>query len=69
MQVLMGAMGDLGFHKSNLIRWLLDDEVAEVAALVNTLHKEGTDVDDNATCVLRMKKGTIGTLVANWTLL
>jgi UDP-N-acetylglucosamine 3-dehydrogenase len=32
MQVLMGAMGDLGFHKSNLIRWPLDDEVAEVAA-------------------------------------
>ncbi|AIQ57833.1 Gfo/Idh/MocA family protein [Paenibacillus borealis] len=64
---IMGAMGDLGVHKSDLIRWLLEDEVAEVAAFVNTLHKEGTDVDDNATCILRMKSGTIGTLVASWT--
>ncbi|MFH5182884.1 Gfo/Idh/MocA family protein [Paenibacillus sp. TAB 01] len=66
-EAIMGAMGDLGVHKSDLIRWLLDDEVVEVAAFVNTLHKEGTDVDDNATCVLRMKSGTIGTLVASWT--
>ncbi|WP_337102547.1 Gfo/Idh/MocA family protein [Paenibacillus sp. YIM B09110] len=66
-EAVMGAMGDLGVHKSDLIRWLLDDEVAEVAAFVNTLHKEGTDVDDNATCILRMKSGTIGTLVASWT--
>lgn len=64
---IMGAMGDLGVHKSDLMRWLLDDEVAEVAAFVSTLHKEGTDVDDNATCVLRMKSGIIGTLVASWT--
>lgn len=66
-EAIMGAMGDLGVHKSDLIRWLLDDEVADVAAFVQTLHKEGTDVDDNATCVLRMKSGTIGTLVASWT--
>ncbi|MBE1443164.1 MULTISPECIES: Gfo/Idh/MocA family protein [unclassified Paenibacillus] len=66
-EAIMGAMGDLGVHKSDLIRWLLEDEVAEVAAFVSTLHKEDTDVDDNATCVLRMKSGTIGTLVASWT--
>jgi UDP-N-acetylglucosamine 3-dehydrogenase len=64
---IIGAMGDLGVHKSDLIRWMLDDEVAEVAAFVSTLHKAGTDVDDNATCVLRMKSGVIGTLVASWT--
>jgi len=66
-EAIMGAMGDLGVHKSDLIRYLLDDEVSEVGALVGTLHKEGTDVDDNATCLLRMKSGTIGTLVASWT--
>ena len=27
----MGAMGDLGVHKADLIRWLLDDEVEQVA--------------------------------------
>ena len=63
----MGAMGDLGVHKSDLIRWLLADEVAQVAAFVGTLHKEGTDVDDNATCLLRMKSGATGSLVASWT--
>jgi predicted dehydrogenase len=63
----MGAMGDLGVHKSDFIRHLLSDEVSEVAAFVGTIHKEGTDVDDNATCLLRMKSGAIGTLVASWT--
>ncbi|MFC0215333.1 Gfo/Idh/MocA family protein [Paenibacillus chartarius] len=66
-EAIMGAMGDLGVHKSDLIRYLLEDEVADVAAFIGTLHKEGTDVDDNATCVLRMKSGAIGTLVASWT--
>ncbi|CAN7605483.1 Gfo/Idh/MocA family oxidoreductase [Paenibacillus sp. LjRoot153] len=66
-EAIMGAMGDLGVHKSDLIRWLLDDEVAQVAAFVGTLHKDGTDVDDNATCLLRMKSGATGSLVASWT--
>jgi UDP-N-acetylglucosamine 3-dehydrogenase len=66
-EAIMGAMGDLGVHKSDLIRWLLDDEVAQVAAFVGTLHKEGTDVDDNATCLLRMRSGATGSLVASWT--
>ncbi|KRF12048.1 Gfo/Idh/MocA family protein [Paenibacillus sp. Soil787] len=66
-EATMGAMGDLGVHKSDLIRWMLADEVAQVAAFVGTLHKEGTDVDDNATCLLRMKSGATGSLVASWT--
>jgi len=66
-EALMGAMGDLGVHKSDLIRWMLNDEVAEIGAFVGTLHKEGTQVDDNASCILRMNSGAIGTLVASWT--
>jgi UDP-N-acetylglucosamine 3-dehydrogenase len=66
-EAIMGAMGDLGVHKSDFIRYLLNDEVAEVAGFIGTIHKEGTDVDDNATCILRMKSGAIGTLVASWT--
>ncbi|WP_163859647.1 Gfo/Idh/MocA family protein [Paenibacillus elgii] len=66
-EAIMGAMGDLGVHKSDLIRWLLNDEVADVAGFIGTLDKAGTDVDDNAACVLRMKSGIIGTLVASWT--
>ena len=66
-EAIMGAMGDLGVHKSDLIRWLLNDEVNDVAAFVNTIHKTDTDVDDNSTCLLRMRSGSIGTLVASWT--
>ncbi|WP_308638500.1 Gfo/Idh/MocA family protein [Paenibacillus silvisoli] len=66
-EAIMGAMGDLGVHKSDLIRYLLSDEVAQVTGFIGTLDKEGTDVDDNATCLLRMKSGAIGTLVASWT--
>jgi len=66
-EAIMGAMGDLGVHKSDLIRWMLDDEVSEVAAFVGTLDKKDTESDDNASCILRMKSGAIGTLVASWT--
>jgi UDP-N-acetylglucosamine 3-dehydrogenase len=64
---IVGAMGDLGVHKADLMRWILDDEVSEVSAFVETLHKEGTAVDDNAICILRMSQGAIGTLTASWT--
>ena len=63
----MGAMGDLGVHKSDFIRYLLNDEIVEVAGFIGTIHKEGTDVDDNATCIVRMKNGAVGTLMASWT--
>ncbi|MFC0329369.1 Gfo/Idh/MocA family protein [Paenibacillus sepulcri] len=66
-EAIMGAMGDLGVHKSDLIRYLLDDEVAQVTAFIGTLDKKNTKVDDNATVLLRMKSGAIGTLVASWT--
>jgi predicted dehydrogenase len=66
-EAIMGAMGDLGVHKSDLIRHLLGDEVSEVSAFVGNQDKKGTDVDDNAVCLLRMKSGAIGTLVASWT--
>ncbi|KAF4324981.1 hypothetical protein G195_001672 [Phytophthora kernoviae 00238/432] len=65
-EAIMGAMGDLGVHKSDFIRYLLDDEVSEVAGFISTLHKENTKVDDNATCLLRMKSGAIvGAMATN----
>ncbi|WP_411343370.1 Gfo/Idh/MocA family protein [Paenibacillus sp. WLX1005] len=66
-EAAMGAMGDLGVHKSDMIRWLLDDEVVSVSAFIGTLDKKDTDVDDNAICLLRMGSGAIGSLVASWT--
>jgi len=67
----MGAIGDLGVHKTDLIQYLLDSQVAEVRALVTTLDKRKADgqlvdVDDNAFCIYRMRNGTVGTLTASW---
>lgn len=65
-EAIMGAMGDLGVHKADLIRYLLGEEVVEVGAFVETNAKENTDVDDNAVCILKTESGIIGTLAASW---
>lgn len=36
----MGAMADLGIHKTDLIQYLLDTTVAETRAFVGTLDKK-----------------------------
>ncbi|WP_347548567.1 Gfo/Idh/MocA family oxidoreductase [Pseudalkalibacillus hwajinpoensis] len=64
-QAFIGAMGDLGVHKSDLMRYLLG-EIVEVGAFVGTKAKENTDVDDNAVCILKTETGVIGTLTASW---
>lgn len=61
-----GALGDLGIHKADLLRWLLSDEVEEIQAMTGTLHKD-TNVDDHAVLLLRMANGAIGVLTASWT--
>ena len=68
----MGAMADLGIHKTDLIQYLLGQTVVETTAKVTTLDKRGADgqligVDDNAICIYRMSGGAIGTMTASWT--
>jgi UDP-N-acetylglucosamine 3-dehydrogenase len=65
-QAFIGAMGDLGVHKTDLIRYLLGEEIVEVGAFVETSAKTNSDVDDNAVCVLKTESGVIGTLAASW---
>jgi UDP-N-acetylglucosamine 3-dehydrogenase len=59
-------MGDLGVHKTDLIRYILGEEIAEVGAFVETSAKEFASVDDTAVCVLKSESGIIGTLAASW---
>src|SRR5699024_10192884 len=66
-KAFIGAMGDLGVHKTDLIRYLLGEDIVEVAGLVESSAKEGTDIHDNATCILKSDTGMIGTLSASWT--
>ncbi|MDD2971316.1 MAG: Gfo/Idh/MocA family oxidoreductase [Lachnospiraceae bacterium] len=68
----MGAMADLGVHKTDLIQFLTGQKVVETTAKVVTLHKRDLNgdligVDDNAICIYQMENGAIGTMTASWT--
>jgi predicted dehydrogenase len=42
-QAVIGAMGDLGVHKADLLRYILGEEFVEVGAFVETTAKKNTD--------------------------
>lgn len=68
----MGAMADLGVHKTDLIQFLTDSRVTETRAIVTTLDKRDASgnligVDDNAICIYTLENGIIGTMTASWT--
>ena len=65
-KAFVGAMGDLGVHKTDLLRYVLGEEITEVGSFVETSAKTFADVDDNAVCVLKTESGIIGTLAASW---
>ena len=67
-----GVLGDLGLHKVDLIRWLLQEEITEVCAITSTLDKKDKEgnlirVEDNAFCILKTKGEKLGTLEVSWT--
>ena len=68
----MGAMADLGIHKTDLIQFLTGQQVIRTTARVTTLDKKDADgnlisVDDNAICIYEMSGGAFGTMTASWT--
>ena len=68
----MGAMADLGIHKTDLIQFLTGQHVVRTTARVVTLDKKDASgqligVDDNAICIYEMSGGTMGTMTASWT--
>lgn len=68
----MGAMADLGVHKTDLIHYLTGERVVRTTARVATLDKRGENgaligVDDNAMCIYEMTGGIVGTMTASWT--
>lgn len=68
----MGAMADLGIHKTDLIQYLLGQNVVKVKAVLTTLDKTDAagaliGVDDNAICIYTMEDGAIGTMTVIWT--
>lgn len=68
----MGAMADLGIHKTDMIQYILGSKVVKTSAVLTTIDKKDANdnligVDDNAICIYTMSDGAIGTMTASWT--
>ena len=67
-----GALGDLGAHKLDIIRFLTGDEVDTICCDTVTRDKrypngELIDLEDNASAIFRMRSGIFGTMNVSWT--
>lgn len=68
----MGAMADLGIHKTDLIHYLTDQTIIETSAKLSTIDKRDASgaligVDDNAICLYKLSGGATGTMTVSWT--
>lgn len=62
---MFGALGDLGVHKVDLIRYITSLDVTECFGMKATLEKKAT-VEDIASAVLKLSNNALATLDANW---
>ena len=65
-QAFMGAMADLGIHKTDLIQFLTGQRIVRTTARLSTLDKRDgagnlIGVDDNAICLYEISGGVLGT--------
>ena len=68
----MGAMADLGIHKTDMIQYVLGTKIVKTQAMLTTQDKKDASgnligVDDNAICIYQMEDSVIGTMTASWT--
>ncbi len=63
-----GILSWLGCHYIDLLCHVLDDEITEVTAILDTLSGEDIDVEDVASLSFRFKSGAIGSLQAGYQL-
>ena len=61
----VGAFGDLGTHKLDILMWLLGDVAAVTADIRAVTHRYG-DCDETGEALIQFKSGVIGTLGAGW---
>lgn len=61
----LGVLADLAYHKIDLLRYLLDQEIDEICALTSTFEKN-TTLEDSASLLMRFNLGTLATLQASW---
>ena len=68
----MGVLADLGIHKTDLMHYLIGEEITQVQAVLTTLDKRRPDgqlidVDDNAVCLMETESGIFGIMHVSWT--
>lgn len=61
----VGAFGDLGTHKLDILMWLLGGVESVTADIRPVTHRYG-DCDETGEALLQFKSGTIATLAAGW---
>jgi predicted dehydrogenase len=61
----VGAFGDLGTHKLDILMWLLGD-VDSVTGDIRPVTRRYGDCDETGEAMLQFKNGVIGTLAAGW---
>jgi predicted dehydrogenase len=61
----VGAFGDLGTHKLDILMWLLGD-IDEVTAEVRAVTHRYGDCDETGEGLIHFKSGVLGTLAAGW---
>jgi len=61
----VGAFGDLGTHKLDILMWMLGAIDSVTAVIRPVTHRYG-ECDESGEALLKFKNGTIGTLAAGW---
>ncbi len=61
----VGAFGDLGTHKLDILMWLLGGVESVTADIRPVTHRYG-DCDETGEALLQFKNGVIATLAAGW---
>jgi predicted dehydrogenase len=61
----VGAFGDLGTHKLDILMWLLGD-IVSVTGDIHPVTRRYGDCDETGEAMLQFKSGVIGTLAAGW---
>ncbi len=61
----VGAFGDLGTHKLDILMWLMGDVESVTGDIRPVTHRYG-DCDETGEALLQFKNGVIGTLAAGW---
>ncbi len=61
----VGAFGDLGTHKLDILMWILG-EIDSVSAVIKPVVHNYGDCDETGEALIKFKSGVIGTLAAGW---